>query len=119
MCGVAPFRQFINSLLDNDTAASRYREVTFRAEEVDLSSRRGRASSAQGWPGWGMERGSSSGGATPGSWNGSDGRKPSRERAFHGGRAKRGPTKRNYMEVNEPTYCGPSWGMHARRAPLI
>ena len=48
MCGVAPFGSSINSLLDNDTAASRYREVTFRAEEVDLSSRRGCARHPKG-----------------------------------------------------------------------
>ena len=45
-----PFRQFINSLRDNERAASRYREVPFRAEEVDLSSRRGRAHHLKG--GW-------------------------------------------------------------------
>ena len=42
MCGVARFGSSKNSLLDT-TATSRYREVTFRAEEGDLSSRRGRA----------------------------------------------------------------------------
>ena len=71
------------------------KEVTFRAEEVDLSSRRGRASSAQGRPGWGMERGSSSGGATPGSWNG--------ERSTE----------------KELTYLSPFRDMHAQRDPLI
>jgi len=50
MCGVALCGSFIISL--RDKAASRYREVTFRDGEVDLSSRRGRAQT-QGWQGGG------------------------------------------------------------------
>ena len=76
MCGVAPFGSSINSLRDNERAASRYREVPFRAEEVDLSSRRGRAHHLKGgWAG-GWSEAAAPEGATPGSWNESGGRKP-------------------------------------------
>ena len=76
MCGVAPFGSSINSLRDNERAASRYREVPFRAEEVDSSSRRGRAHHLKGgWAG-GWSEAAAPEGATPGSWNESGGRKP-------------------------------------------
>ena len=66
MCGVAPFGSSINSLLDNDTAASRYREVAFRAEEVDLPSRRGRAHHLKGGRAGGWSEAAAPEGRPPG-----------------------------------------------------
>ena len=104
MCGVAPFGSSIISLLDNDTAASRYREVTFRAEEVDLSSRRGRARHPKGGRAGGWSEAAAPEGRPPGAGTEVSVPRKAREARPH---------------EKELTYCGPFWGMHAERAPPI